>query len=127
MKGTPAGFTPQLLMLARKNISGELAWQYPTILEVVAALAAQGYAILGGDVMHDERGQLDYYHGDVYCGNWYLDWKPDEWSWPEYIVKSVSITTHYIEDYVQRNDGSFWYVPVFADEEEHVHLRQRSS
>ena len=76
MKSISDVISLRLIQLARENPSGELAWQYPIVLEVVAALAERECVILGGDVMHDVgEGQLGYYHGDLYCGNWYLDRK----------------------------------------------------
>jgi hypothetical protein len=125
MKGAPKGLSLQLVGLARQNASGELAWQFPAVLDVVASVSAQGCAILGGDVMHEGEGQLDYYHGDVYCGSWYLDRKPNEQSWAEYIVESVQVTGRYIEAYVRRNGGTFFYVLVIADEDEYATFPRR--
>jgi hypothetical protein len=123
VKSTSEGFPPRLIELAHKNPSGELAWQYPTILQVVATLAAQGDAILGGDVMYDAgEGTLDYYHNGMYCGNWHLNWE-GEWSWAEYVAESVAVTIRYVETYVLRNDGNYWFVPVFADEERYAALQ----
>lgn len=107
---------PDLLNLARENPCGELAWQHPTILKVASALAAQGHAILGGDVMHDEDGKLDYFRESLYFGNWYRNWRPEAESWAEFVAESLAVTARYIEAYVQRNDDSYWYVPVFATE-----------
>lgn len=125
MRRIPASYPPELLDSARENQSGELAWQYPTILEVVAALAAQGFAILGGDVMYVEDGRLDYFHDGIYCGNWYLDWRPGEQSWQAYVAESVSVTVRYIEEYVRRNSEAYWYVPVAADEQTCATLDRR--
>jgi hypothetical protein len=69
------------------------------------ALADRGYAVLGGEVFHDEGGKLDYMDGDMYCGNWHLDWKPNEQPWAEYLAESVAVTKRYIEAFVQRNDA----------------------
>ena len=102
------------------------AWQVPTIVEVGRALAGRGDAILGGDVIHDDGGKLDYYRGGMYCGNWYLDWKPSELSWVGYGAESVSVTVRYIEAYVRRTDCSFWFVPGCAAQETVVELAQRS-
>ncbi|HEX6799818.1 MAG TPA: Imm40 family immunity protein [Ktedonobacterales bacterium] len=110
----PPGIPPQLLDAGCETISGELAWQYPAILEVVAAAAVRGYTALGGEVFHDEGGRLDYMRGDMYCGNWHLDMKPDEQSWAEYLAESVAVTKRYIEAFVRRNDASLWYAPTFA-------------
>ena len=124
-KGLPEGVSPQLIALARglNDPSSELAWQYPTILEVVAALAARGDAILGGDVMYDVKGRgLDYYHDGVYCGNWGLDWK-GKGAWADYVAESVAVTVRYIEAYVQRNSDEYWFVPVFTDEEGYLALQ----
>lgn len=123
-KGLPEDFPPRLIALARglKDPSSDLAWQYPTILEVVTALAARGDAILGGDVMHDVEGWgLDYYHDGVYCGSWSLDWK-GEGAWADYVTESVAVTVRYIEAYVQRNGGDYWFVPVLTDEEGYAAL-----
>ncbi len=66
VRSMPEGIPPRLIAQARENPSGELAWRYPTVLEVVAALAARGHAMLGGHVMHEvEGGTLDYYHDNV--------------------------------------------------------------
>jgi hypothetical protein len=125
MKSISGAIPPRLIQLARENSSSELAWQYPTVLEVVAALAEREYAILGGDVMHDVRGgQLDYYHGNVYCGNWYLDWKREA-PWAEYVLESVAVTVRYIEAYVRRNGNDSWFVPNYTDEEGYVALHAR--
>jgi Immunity protein 40 len=120
----PEDFPPQLIALARglNDPSSELAWQYPTILEVVAALAARGDAILGGDVMYDVEGWgLDYCYD-----NWSLDWK-GEGAWADYVAESVAVAARYIEAYVQRNGGDYWFVPVFTDEEGHAALRARKA
>ncbi len=66
------------------NESGELAWQYPLVLEVVAALVEQGYAVLGGDVMHEAGEKLEYFREETYCGNWFFTWKDGE-LWAAYV------------------------------------------
>jgi hypothetical protein len=130
MTDLPASFPSDLRDLAREAVFGglaQLAWQYPTILEVVAALASTEYAILGGDVLHDEAGKLNHFHGDMYCGNWYLHWEPAERSWEAYVVESASVTVRYIEAYVQRNGTSYWYAPTFADKAAYEELLERRS
>ena len=127
MKDMPSTFPPQFLKIARETPCGsERAWQHPVVLDVVAVLATEGNVILGGDVMHDEAGNLSYYSwfdgAYLYCGSWHIDFKPDEQSWAEYVAESAAVTVRYIEAYVQRNGGSFWYVLVFADEERYVAL-----
>lgn len=117
-KSLPQGFPSQLTALAREKLCGELAWQYPTILEIVAALAARENAILGGDVMHDVEGWgLDYCYD-----NWSLDWK-GEGAWGGYVAESVAVAARYIEAYVRRNGGDYWFVPVFTDEEGYLALQ----
>ena len=124
MSRMPDDFPLQLIGLARENQSHELAWQYPTVLEVVAAMNERGYAILGGDVMREGRQGLDYYTDDnVYLGNWYRDWKR-EGAWAQYVKESVAATVRYIEDYVNMNGSAFWFVPIFADEEAYANLPQ---
>jgi hypothetical protein len=117
MRSMPEGVSAELLAQARENPYGELAWRYPAVLEVVAALAAHGYVILGGEVMYAVEGApLDYYHGEKYCGNWYRDWKKTDELWADYVAASVAVTKHYIEAYVQRNDEGYWFVPSFTQE-----------
>ena len=119
MRSMPEGVSPELITLAHTNLYGELAWQYRTVLEVVTALAAHGYAILGGEVMYAAEGEnapLDYYHGEMYCGNWGRDWKKSEESWADYVAASVAVTERYIEAYVQRNGDAYWFVPSFTQE-----------
>jgi hypothetical protein len=112
----PEGLSPELVAQARENPSGELAWRHPTILEVVASLATHRNAILGGDVMHaGEDGTLDYYSDGIYCGNWYLNPRP-EWSWADYVAESVAVTRAYIEAYIHKNGDAWWFVLVFRDE-----------
>lgn len=120
VRSKPEGVSPQLLAQAAENPSGELAWRYPAVLEVVAALAARGYAILGGDVMYaEEDAPLGYYHGQVYCGNWYRNWNQPEESWADYVAASVAVTQRYIDAYVQRNGDAYWFVPSFTREQGH--------
>jgi hypothetical protein len=118
VRSIPDAVSPRLIAQACENPYGQLAWRYPAIFEVVAALAARGYAILGGDVMYaNEDAPLDYYHGEMYCGNWYRDWKKPEESWADYVAASVSVTKRYIEAYVQRNGDAYWFGPSFTHEQ----------
>lgn len=118
----PADFPSHLRETARALVFEDhitnLAWQYPSILEVGTEFAKRGYAILGGDVMHDNGRELDYYDGEVYCGNWYLNKAQDE-SWADYVAHSLVVTIQYIEAYVKRNGVEYWYTLGTADEERH--------
>jgi hypothetical protein len=114
---------PQLLISqARKDSSSKSAWFYPAVLEVIAALGANGCAILGGDVLHaGEDGTLDHYHGDIYCGNWYIDSK-EEKPWADYIAQGLAVTRDYMETYVRMNGDAYWFLPVFVDEQGYTAL-----
>lgn len=122
VRSLPEGILLKLIAQAQKNASEELAWRYPAVLEVGAALAACGFAILGGGVMHaDKGGKLDYYRGEMNCGNWFLDRQPED-SWADYVAASVNRTQRYIKAYVRRNGDTFWFVLTFADEQEFARL-----
>jgi len=122
----PEGVSPELIAQACENPYGELAWRYPAVLDVVAAMVAHGYAVLGGDVMYaDEDEPLDYFHGEMYCGNWYRDWKQPEESWADYIAACVAVTKRYIDAYVQRNGDAYWFVPTFTHEQGYQALLSR--
>ncbi len=125
IRDMPECVSPDLITLARANRCGELGWRYPAVLEVVAALAAGGYAILGGDVMYpDDEDKLDYYRDSVYCGNWYLNRQAED-SWAEYVAASVASTQRYIEAYVRRNDDTYWFVPTYTDEQGFAALSEK--
>jgi hypothetical protein len=127
-KHLPEYMSPRLIEQVRRSWTGDLAWPYPAILDVVRALAAQGYAILGGDVMYDVGGGLlDHFRDGVYGGNWYIDWKGEGTSWAGYVAESLAVTERYIEAYVRRNveSSSYWFVPDWADEAAYAQLSQQ--
>jgi hypothetical protein len=121
----PENFPSHLREIARpilvEDRITDFAWQYPAILEVSTEFARRGYAILGGDVMHDNGHELDYYDGKVYCGNWYLNEAQDE-SWADYVPHSLLVTAKYIEAYVKMNGVAYWYTLVLADEDRHKEI-----
>jgi hypothetical protein len=118
----PEDIPQGLISQARKDSSGQLAWLYPVVLEVVAALGTDGCAILGGDVMYPRaEGTLGHYHGEVYCGNWYIDLKEEE-SWADFVAKGLAVTRDYIETYVRMNGDAYWFLPVFVDEQGYAAL-----
>jgi hypothetical protein len=119
---------PHILVLqARTDPSGQLAWRYPVILEVVDVLATGEYAILGGDVLYAaEDGTLDHWHEGMYGGNWYLKWTRDQ-MWTDYVAQSRLTTQDYIEAYVRRSGGAAWFAPTFSDEQGFALLPQQES
>jgi hypothetical protein len=124
VRSLPEGISPALIAQARDNPSGQSAWQYPAVLEVVATLAERGYALLGGDVLHAaEDAPLDYFRDELYCGNWYRNRQPEE-SWADYVAGCAAVAQRYIEAYVRRNGDAYWFVPVFADEHGFARLRR---
>jgi hypothetical protein len=123
----PAIVSPALVLQARADLSGQLAWRYPAILEVVDALAAGQYAILGGDVFYEaEDGTLSHWHDGIYGGNWYLTWMSDQ-SWTDYVARSHLTTQDYIEAYVRRNGDASWFAPTFIDEQGYALLPRRET
>jgi hypothetical protein len=112
----------RLISQARKDSSGRLAWRSPVVLEVIEAIAANGRAILGGDVLYaGEDGTLDHWQGDIYCGNWYLNKRTDD-SWADYVAQSLTVTRGYIEAYARMNGDAYWFLPVFVNEQEYSAL-----
>lgn len=72
--------------------------------------------------MHaDKSGKLDYYRGEMYCGNWFFNRQPED-SWADYVAASVTKTQRYIKAYVRRNGDTFCFVLTFADEQEFATL-----
>jgi hypothetical protein len=113
----PESIPQRLILQARKDTSGQLAWRYPAVLEAIMALAEDGYAILGGDVLYPSEDEtLDHWRGEVYCGNWYANREEDE-SWADYIARSHAVTQDYIEANVWMNGDASWFSPVFLDEQ----------
>jgi hypothetical protein len=118
----PSVVPHRLLQQARTDPSGQLAWRYPAILEVVGALATGQYAILGGDVLYEAKdGTLDHWRDGMYGGNWYLDWKGDQ-SWAHYVAQSRLTAQDYIRAYVRHNGDASWFAPTFIDEQEYALL-----
>jgi hypothetical protein len=121
----PSVVPRRLIPPARIGPSGQVAWRYPAILEVVTALATGQYAMLGGDVLYEaEDGTLTHWHEGMYGGNWYLNRTRDQ-SWADYVAQSRQATQDYIEAYVRRNSDASWFAPCFIDEQGFALLPRR--
>jgi hypothetical protein len=113
----PSVVSYRLVLRARTKPSGQLAWRYPVILEVVSARAAGQYAILGGDVLYvGEDGAHSHWYDGIDGGNWYLMRTRDQ-PWTDYVARSRLTTQDYIEAYVRRNGDASWFAPTFIDEQ----------
>src|SRR5579871_139794 len=104
---------PRHLLLAGRWLGDtahvyEVAWPYPLILEDLAALEDEFYAILGGDVYREESGHFIFAND-----TWGLNADP-AWTWLDYVQRSHKVSRDYIERYHSRNGDGFWYVPVFS-------------
>ncbi len=87
---------------------GELAWLYPTVLDVIGILAAHGLAILGGDVYRQGKQSL-VNTGD----NWYVP-ANSGMPWDVYVREAAQRAISYIETYDSRHGPGFWFSLVFA-------------
>jgi hypothetical protein len=123
----PSVVPHRLLLQARTDPSGQSAWRYPAILEVVTVLATGQYAILGGDVLYEaEDRTLTHWHEGTYGGNWYLNRTNDQ-SWTEYVARSRLTTQDYIEAYVRRNGDAACFAPSFIAEQGFALLPRRET
>jgi hypothetical protein len=106
------------LLKQAQNLRGygieEIAWTYPTIVEVIKVIAELNHVILGGEV---------YYHNGRRIRMTYDHWSvehrgtgsaPTEWA--QYVQYSVELATNYIEQYRARNGDAFWYTVNACDE-----------
>lgn len=97
MADTIPDLPAELLRRAYRTPSGELAWRHPDAAQVIAALAAARYAILGGEawvILPDGRlyGQIPQADGGplgVYAWSVKRGWQPDMETWEEFCQRAA--------------------------------------
>lgn len=85
--------------------SGEQAWSATSVGEIMQQAIDNGWLVLGGDVITD-KGQYTY-------DNWYYNPNPNICK-KDNIALSVHQCLDYVNTYINRNRGQFYFVLVLT-------------
>jgi hypothetical protein len=94
---------PEHLARTMIEFHGQMAWEYPNVLEVVDWLSFQGIAVLGGDVLRQESGALRF-TGD----NWYVSVAP-ELTPLAFVTMANKRAKEYIASYQRASDHKYLF------------------
>lgn len=97
-----------LLSKSVKIYTGELAWKYTDVIEVMNSLAENNLIILGGDVLNQ-----DFTHT---YDNWHCDYD-ESVTFEKNIDVSLNKSIQYAEAYHTKFGDSFYYVVVCTTKE----------
>ncbi len=86
-----------------------MAWYHSDVLEVIANLDKSSCAILGGDVLSLQDGELKHNYD-----NWHSE-QQDAETWQKYAKRSRDESKDYVNNYPDPNDKTIAYVLVFRE------------
>jgi hypothetical protein len=117
--GVPEGFPQGLSDAGVVLPTTEVAWRWAEAIEAIEWLAERGFAILGGDVYVSVGEDFKPARDD-----WYLD-KDKAITWESYVLKSAEKAVSYVTWYKGKFGDGFYYVLVWASEQQHSRLVSR--
>jgi hypothetical protein len=94
---------PEHLAQTMIEVHGQVAWEYPSVMEAIDWLSLKGIAVLGGDVLWQASDGLRF-SGD----NWYVSVDP-ELTWSDLVTMANQRAKEYIASYQRARDRKYLF------------------